>query len=281
MNTITGIDIGGTHITVCNVNLTTFQTLTDTRHRSPINGAQCAHETITSWAAAIRTVHQPGTPIGIAMPGPFDYDTGISLIKGQHKYESLYGLNVKEMLAESLQISPGHIRLMNDASAFLYGEVNSASTHLGKHVAGITLGTGLGSAVYRNQKTEEGDLWCMPYRQGTAEDYLSARWFVQEYTARTGNSVENVKEIALLYPTDSAARALFEECGRYLGEVLVSRFAAAFPEHVIVGGNIARSWLYMAPACEAVIAAEGFSCTLSAARLGEDAALIGAACLWL
>ncbi len=57
------------------------------------------------------------------MPGPFDYEKGISFIKDQNKYESLYGLNVKEMMAERLGVSTDHIRLMNDAGCFLQGEV--------------------------------------------------------------------------------------------------------------------------------------------------------------
>ena len=36
--------------------------------------------------------------IGIAIPGPFDYGNGISLIKDLEKYESLYGTNIKETL---------------------------------------------------------------------------------------------------------------------------------------------------------------------------------------
>jgi glucokinase len=83
---------------------------------------------IVTWANAIResfsktdfTVRR----VGIAMPGPFDYEKGIGYIKGLHKFEHLYGENVKELLATNLGIQTDNITMLNDASAFLWGEIN-------------------------------------------------------------------------------------------------------------------------------------------------------------
>ena len=52
------------------------------------------------------------------MPGPFDYEEGISYIAGNDKYEAFYGLNVKNMLADELKIKPSNILMKNDASCF-------------------------------------------------------------------------------------------------------------------------------------------------------------------
>jgi glucokinase len=52
------------------------------------------------------THHLPQVRIGISMPGPFDYENGICLIKGQNKYEALYGLYIKGLLADKLGIEP-------------------------------------------------------------------------------------------------------------------------------------------------------------------------------
>ena len=86
------------------------------------------------------------------MPGPFDYEEGVSLITGLHKFESLYGLNVKELLAASLHIVPGMIQMNNDAICYLAGERKAGAVKDGSYVAGLTLGTGLGSAIYRNER---------------------------------------------------------------------------------------------------------------------------------
>ena len=131
--------------------------------------------------------------IGIAMPGPFDYENGISYIKDQNKYEALYGLNIKEQLAKKLEISISDISILNDAACFLQGEVFGGAGQGFKRVMGLTLGTGFGSARSVDGKTDDADLWCSPYREGIAEDYLSTRWFLKQYKEISGKLVKNVK----------------------------------------------------------------------------------------
>lgn len=283
-NIITGIDIGGTHISVCKVDLDTHEFIEASRVRHGLDPALSKEKIIENWAMAIKDcslLHGSDIgKIGIAMPGPFDYDNGISLIKGLHKYEALYGLNVKELLAEELNIPATNIRMMNDATAFLLGEWKAGSGKGCEDLVGLTLGTGLGSAWCFNDTIEDGDLYCMPYGDGKAEDFLCARWFIGEYQKRTNNSVANVKELAVKVNTDSVAAQLFEEFGNRLGDVLIKRFSANFPKYVIIGGNIAKSRHLFLPFCEAVLKRQGFTCELLPATLGEDAALIGASCLW-
>ena len=105
-NIITGVDIGGTHITVCLVDIQNGTVIKNSGSRAHIDTSLDATTIISSWAAVIKEAHQktnqPINKIGIAMPGPFDYELGISYIRGLHKYESLYGLNVKQLLAEEL-----------------------------------------------------------------------------------------------------------------------------------------------------------------------------------
>ncbi|MFT3682183.1 MAG: ROK family protein [Ferruginibacter sp.] len=281
---VTGIDIGGTHITVCRVDLNTMEIVETSRFRSDLDPSQSKEKVIESWAAPIKACSDlHGTSIGhigIAMPGPFDYENGISLIKGLHKYESLYGLNIKELLGAALNIPATDIRMMNDATAFLLGEWQAGAGKGCKNIVGITLGTGLGSACCFNDIMEDGDLYCMPYGKGNAEDLLCARWFINEYERRTGLKISNVKELALRSGTDITALQLFEEFGHTLGDVLVKRYAAGFPEHIIIGGNIAKSWNLFQPFCETALQRQGHTASLLPAELGEDAALIGAACLW-
>ena len=57
------------------------------------------------------------------MPGPFDYEAGICLIRDQNKYPMLYGLNVKEHAGAGLAINADDIYINNDAACFLQGEV--------------------------------------------------------------------------------------------------------------------------------------------------------------
>lgn len=93
--------------------------------------------------------------IGIAMPGPFDYLTGICLMKNVNKYESLYGLNIKQELSDRLGIDVQNIVFRNDSEAFLAGEMRFGAGKGLKKGIGITLGTGLGTSIYQNGEAQD------------------------------------------------------------------------------------------------------------------------------
>ncbi|HRN57826.1 MAG TPA: ROK family protein [Agriterribacter sp.] len=283
-NWITGVDIGGTHITACMVDTATGQMMEGSCVRGEIDPLQNREHIIAAWAKTIAAcARQHGSPVnrvGIALPGPFNYEQGISYITGLHKYESLYGLNVKALLAAELGIPSGNIRMTNDATAYLSGELKAGAGKGCDHIAGITLGTGLGSAMYEHGVFREGDLWCFPFRESRAEEFLSSRWFVSAYLDRRKQQVTGVKELAAIAHNDTIAMQLFKEFGYTLGEVLKERFHGHFPERIVIGGNIAKAWDLFKPYCEEVLRQHAPGCALTPARLGENAALIGAAYLW-
>ena len=115
-STVVGVDIGGSHITAAQVDIKTSEVVESTRMRRSVNSGQGASSIIGQWCEVIREAW--GAPvnaskkIGIAMPGPFDYQNGISFIKGQNKYDLLYGLNIKELLAASLNLKVENILLV-------------------------------------------------------------------------------------------------------------------------------------------------------------------------
>lgn len=121
---------------------------------------------LKEWTAAIKACklgnRDTSKKIGIAMPAPFDYDSGTSLIKNLDKFKSLYLLNVKELLASDLEIEEDDVFMMNDASCFLKGEIFGGTAENYTNVIGVTLGTGLGSAISKNGIIYDGDLYCMP-----------------------------------------------------------------------------------------------------------------------
>jgi len=282
---ITGVDIGGSHITVCLVDLHKQLVIEGSELRHHINSSGTADEVIASWAAPIieanhRNGFQPSR-IGIAMPGPFDYEKGISLIKGLAKYEHLYGLNVKELLADALSTKAADIRMVNDATAYLIGEHQLGSGKGAASVLGITLGTGFGSAWHMHGQLTDGDLYRFPFRDGVAEDYVSTRWLLKAYAGQAGIAMESVLAMSEAARSgDAVAMNVFRQLGEALGEIILQRFSPALPERVVVGGNIARSAELFVPYAERVIRDAGFETGIVTAVLGEQAALIGAACLW-
>jgi glucokinase len=281
METITaGVDIGGTHATVCLVDKAKGEFLKPTYARVHIDPFMEKDAVIQTWAGLIREcfgkAQLPVGQIGMAMPGPFDYERGISYIKGLNKYECLFGENVKYLLAEALGIQPAQISMINDASAYLLGELSAGAGKGYQNVVGITLGTGLGSASFYNNTLEDGDLYAFAYAGGKAEDYVSANWLLRSYEERRGEKLAGVKELAAKVVEDAIAQQLFEEYGRNLGEVLVLRYREQSPEVVIIGGNIAKALDLFIPSAMASLQSAGLNVALKPALLGEDAALMGA-----
>src|ERR1700738_2163676 len=123
---VLGVDIGGSHITTALIDLGKKTILENTIVRKPVNSMADAMSILETWVEAMEEsfAFQPGVirRIGIAMPGPFDYEKGICLITDQPKYKSLCGLDVKQWLAGSMGAQADDIRFMNDACCFLQGE---------------------------------------------------------------------------------------------------------------------------------------------------------------
>jgi len=281
---VLGGDIGGTHITTALVNLHTNTILPNSRVRKDVNSQASAAEIITTWIAAFKEasarVNASISKIGLAIPGPFDYSAGICKIKGQSKYEALYNLDVKALIAEKFPIAPEHILLVNDAEGFLHGEVFSGAAQGFNNVIGLTLGTGLGTATYHYGKVVDADLWGMAFLDTIAEDYLATRWFVKRYEQLTGKLIKDVKELAELVTADASLQIIFDEFGRNLGHFLCEFMQKDKSEVVVLGGNIAKAQALFLPQTEKILAEANKPVLLKQAMLGEEAPLMGAASLW-
>ncbi|TPE42157.1 ROK family protein [Pontibacter mangrovi] len=279
-----GVDIGGTHVTAAVVDLEAQVLLPATIVREHLDASGSMPAVTSAWAGAMQAAcGKCGTvveKIGIAMPGPFDYENGIALMKGQGKYDALYGQDVIAVVAEKLQLPKASIRLLNDAACFLQGEVFGGAAKGYSRAIGLTLGTGLGTASYRDGLAADADLWKMPFNDSIAEEYLSSRWFVKRFYALTGRQEANVKAIVDLLSAEPRVLQLFQEFGANLAAFLVPFIREADPEVIVLGGNISKAYTLFAPALRAGLAQEQSLLPIKTATLGEEAALIGAASLW-
>ncbi|WP_210464304.1 ROK family protein [Rufibacter roseolus] len=282
--TVVGIDVGGSHITAALVNLGTSALVAGCYVRKEINTQGSVAEIIGDWCEVIRQAagvsHSSPGKIGIAMPGPFDYPNGVSLIKGQNKYDILYKLNVKELLAERLMMRQEDIRFLNDAECFLLGEVFCGAARGAEEVLGLTLGTGLGSAWCHHGKVADADLWNSPFKEGIAEDYLSTRWFVGRFFELTGQEVKGVKELVALAPEDQTVQTVFDEFGRNLADFIETALKRQDAAVVVIGGNISKAFHLFSAELEKHLQSAGLSIPIRVAELGEESALIGAASSW-
>ncbi len=233
--------------------------------------------------AASATRNQPIAGASLAVPFPFDTEAGMSLM--EHKLTALYRRDLRGALAQRFGWQRDQFRFLNDAGAYLLGEVGAGAVKGAKRAVGLTLGTGVGCAfaIDGAQVTEGpgvppgGEIWDSPYGDGTVEDLISTRAVKGEYLARTGRDLE-VSAIAAAAENDADAREVFVTFGQHLGEVLRDVVAPFHPDMVVIGGGIARSAKLFLPEAEKQIPHLGFHILESA--LWEQAPLVGAAHFW-
>jgi glucokinase len=290
-NYVIGADIGGSHITAALIDLSDGAIAEGSKCKEQVNAGADAEEILSRWSKAIGDVlalaGKEIPAIGIAMPGPFDYPAGISLIRDVAKYESLYGMNIRTALQASLNFK-GDIFFENDASCFALGEAWAGDGAGCNRMVAVTLGTGLGGTfLHNNQILHEGKgvpsggyIYNLPYKNGIAEDYISSRWLLNEYRHRTGTRLPEVKSIGdLAEKQDATALALFTEMGNALGEVLAPWLRDFEAECVVIGGNIRKAHPYFLPALQAYLQDRKISTQVHISSRGEASALSGAA--WL
>lgn len=104
--------------------------------------------------------------------------------------------------------------------------------------------------------------------------------FIKEYKEQTGTTPKNVKEIRERIPGDETATSLFTEFGKNLKvlAVYVKKHAA---ETVVMGGNIINAWKLFMRKTKKVLSNYSINVLLKKAKVGEEAALLGAAVMLL
>lgn len=278
---ILSVDIGGSHITaaICNCKANTI--IEQSQIRVDINSQGSAEDILFVWSNVIKQVQEKASVhisgLSLAMPGPFDYKNGISYIKGLKKYESIYGVNIKHYLADTLQIHHNRIKFRNDAEATVAGECIVGAGREYNNVMGLTLGTGFGSAHFIDRETWDLNLGSLPFKKTIADDYLSTRGLVNRYYELSGKSVKNVKEIAAIAVNkDQAAIQVFEDFAQDLSDFLKPHILKISPECLILCGNIALAADLFLPSLKNYLNV----IKIELARVGEHAALFGAADLF-
>ncbi len=273
-------DIGGSHITAAVCDMENNHIITESLVRIELSSKGSASSILKAWESAfelaIKKGKWPVSGLGIAMPGPFDYENGISYITGLNKYESLYGINIKQYLAAVLKLNPSLIRFRNDAEATIAGEVLAGAGKDFQNVMGVTLGTGFGSAHCKDNVKVDLNLGSLPFKTSIADDHLSTRWFLKRYSELSGLAVVGVRELASIAETSAIARHVFREFALNMGEFLAEPIKQLNPDVLIICGNIAKASVFFLPFLKKQLTATH----IMLGQLGDNAALIGAAGLF-
>jgi predicted NBD/HSP70 family sugar kinase len=279
------MDIGGTHATAGRVETGARSVETSSRVRVSLSSDGTRSELLGEISRAASSIARPDVMrLGVAVPGPFDYSAGVSLIA--HKLHGLYGVDLRSALGSALRFTDATaVRFVNDADAFVLGEWWAGAARGHARAVGITLGTGLGAAfatkgvIVRSWPgiPADGPLYRQSFRGAPVEETISSGAVAGRYRAVAGEQLDSEAIAGRASGGERSARATFEELGRALAEFLTPWLRTFEPTCLVVGGSIARSWELFGEKLRAELEAIESLQTVTVARHLDDAPLLGAA----
>jgi len=284
-----GVDIGGSHISSVAVKSNTGDFIEDSYHQSRLQNTAGALSMLSTWCSTIKksmdaVSGMKVTGMGIAMPGPFDYKNGISVIRGIGKFNQLMGLDIRTALRSHLNLAENFpIHFINDAFAFGIGEAWQGVGKNKSRVVAITLGTGFGAAflhegvpVVKNHAVpKHGYIYHVPYKDSIADEYISTRWFLAEYKKILKKEIPGVKELALEAKNIPAVAEIFKEYGENLANILSPWLKRFESDLLVIGGNIAGAGEWFLPSFLKVLKERQVLIPVKISVLKEKAALKG------
>ena len=283
-----GVDIGGSHVSV--------KLYEHKDHFIPpgeaitykVNNSSPREVILEEWTKAIEQAFAQVSDrsrikgVGFAVPGPFNYADGISLMEGSNKkYASLYKISIRNELAGRLGFDPDNLRFINDACAFSVAEAKTGEAANFKKSLAITLGTGLGASFTDMAKPivdgplvpPRGELYDQEFKGEMADDVFSTRGLTHQYHLISGKMIDNAYKLAQLAKNEDAHALLtFNRFGSNLGEFLepfVRNFGA---EVLVLGGNISKAFTYFGESLKQQL----IGTRIYVSTQGEDAAMLGA-----
>ena len=286
-----GVDVGGSHITAAIVNLDLNIILKESIKTIVVDASASINDVLGSLIALISHVkfdfnNDILKGIGIAMPGPFEYQRGISAISGLNKYDRLFGFNLKQALASEFKLKANNVLFENDAACFGLGEYWSYSIKPERLIC-ITLGTGFGATfidsghVIKNRAdtSKNGELWNMPFKGDIAENIFSGRALLATYESLSGVKLDNVKELADAAVREFKAREVFGQFAENLAEFMSPWLKKFKADKFVIGGNISKAHAMFLPLLIKIIKDKGINTEISISTLLDKAAILGSALL--
>ena len=263
------LDVGGTFVKSVVATLQ-GELLPNTESSVPINSDGTREEIEHSFATVVsngRTIAEYNgyllAGVGIAFPGPFDYNTGISYMK--HKFAALDGVSVKAFFHSLLDIGEDMpVVFMHDVTAAVLGEMSFGAAQGYKNVAVVTLGTGLGFSHTIDGKIQYSPLgspavsiYNRPYKDGILEDFASKRGFLRSYAEVCGKEIPANMTVAMIggmcAEGDKEALQSFYNVGAILATELKPLLEEFGIECLLFGGQISRSFKYFEPALQGLL----------------------------
>ena len=262
MKTIITLDVGGTAIKG-NVhsekgflypNAFSFPSLSD-KGREEILCHFCLILETLRKKAKVETVDT----VLMAFPGPFDYVQGIPLLKGVSKFESIYGIDMKQEITARMQgdgFRKSEYMFISDLDAFALGVIEDRKELRDGKVLFVTIGTGTGSAfTIDGDVRKKGDgipqngwIYNLPYHSSILDDFISARGLETLAEKIIGKRMTGIELFQRATDRDAAVLEIFERFGEEIAEGLSPVIQAFRPKVLVFGGNITKAHVFFGAA---------------------------------
>ncbi len=210
---------------------------------------------------------------GWAFPGPFDYENGVSLMKGMGKFDAIYLCNIQKELCSLFDKKMPPMRFANDADLYALGEANFGQGKGFSRVMCICIGSGIGSGFCIDGHLvklgegvpENGWIYNTPYKDLTADAYASAsgirRMMLNDISLR---AVPDVKELAAeALNGNKSALSIFERFKEIVKETVLPHALKFRADCVVVGGDVAKSASLFISGLENALCKEGIALKVS------------------
>ncbi|GCB45191.1 hypothetical protein SNL152K_2481 [Streptomyces sp. NL15-2K] len=290
---VAGVDIGGTttQVALCEEDLTVVD-----RVEVPTPAAEGGAAMVGAALDAVRLLLGRTSArllgVGIGAAGVVDARAGRVLVASD-SFRGWAGFAVTAAVEEALGV-PAF--LDNDVNAFLCGEAAAGAVAGEPHVLGMTLGTGVGGALWLDGVLYDGphgaageighvpgfgDRPCTCGGRGHLETEASGRAIAARYGERTGLSLSAREVAEAAGASDPDAIAVYEAAGAAVARAILVTAGLLDVTTFVIGGGVGRSWALVEPSIERTLSAEppvsGHPVRVLPALLGEDAVTIGAA----
>lgn len=308
-----GIDLGGTNI-VAGVVDDGFRIIGSARVKTNLprpsedivaDMARVAREAVAAAGLTMEEIEF----VGVGCPGTCNSETGVVAYSNNLEFNNV-------PVSEKLGAALGKIvTIENDANAAAWGEYVAGAAKGSASCVCVTLGTGVGGGVITDGKILTGFNFaggelghtvivmdgepCTCGRHGCWEAYASATALIRQTCrakeahpdsvmntiAYTADKVDGRTAFDAMRAGDEAGKQVVNQYIRYIGCGLVNMINIFQPEILCIGGGICKEGETLLAPLREYIRSEhygeyaGPQTRLCVAQLGNDAGIIGAACL--
>ncbi|WP_447642361.1 MULTISPECIES: ROK family protein [Chitinophagaceae] len=237
---VIAIDLGGTNIRagiVVNGSIGTIKSI-------PLQAKETKEKVLQQLCDLIDEVMEEGVAaIGVAVPGLVAADNRV--LYDTVNIPSWKEIDLVKILEAKYQLP---VKIENDANCFALGEYFFGDAQSYETVAGLTIGTGLGTGIIIHQKLFSGkhggagEFGMIPYLNKNLEYYVSGKFFENTY------SINGEAVYANALNNDKDALDRYKVFGYHVGEAIKIMLYALDIECFVIGGSVKNAFPFFSNA---------------------------------